>query len=273
MEEGKKPDTGQAEAVDRGEQPEPSKEGSTETPKPTPKPSGADEKAVGEGEKPASSAPSEEASKPAAGGRGAESEKAGVKPAGKPVVKPGAKPPPRKPRPKGPTYEDLGDDPLLTELKKHFGDDKVSGQSFLKQRIYTVGLDVLYDVMLFLRDQAPSPFDYLNDLTALDYLGDEQRFCMVYQICAHTSNEIIRVKARLGADEVVPSMTAIWKTSNWMEREVYDMYGIEFSGHPDLKRILLPDDWLGFPLRKDYDIKLQDQTWIRNHLKIRKVPS
>ena len=179
---------------------------------------------------------------------------------------------PRKARKKGPSYEDLKDDALLESLKKQFPGEILSGQSFLGQSIYTVKPGVLYDVMLSLRDHSESPFDYMIDISALDYLGDQERFLMVYQIYSYATKKLLRVKSRFGEGDPVPSMTSIWKTADWLEREVYDMFGILFSGHPDLKRILLPDDWHGFPLRKDYDIKLQDQSWIRNHLKIRKTP-
>lgn len=175
-------------------------------------------------------------------------------------------------RKKGPSYEDLKDDALLEGLKAQFPGEILSGQSFLKQSIYTVAPGVLYDVMLALRDHSETPFDYLIDVSALDYLGDQERFLMVYQLYSYATKRLLRVKSRFGEGDPVPSMTSIWKTADWLEREVYDMFGILFSGHPDLKRILLPHDWHGFPLRKDYDIKLQDQSWIRNHLKIRKTP-
>ncbi len=175
-------------------------------------------------------------------------------------------------RKKGPSYEDLKDDALLEGLKKQFPGEILSGQSFLGQSIYTVKPGVLYDVMLALRDHSESPFDYMIDVSALDYLGDQERFLMVYQLYSYATGRLLRVKSRFGEGDPVPSMTSIWKTADWLEREVYDMFGILFSGHPDMKRILLPEDWHGFPLRKDYDIKLQDQSWIRNHLKIRKTP-
>ncbi len=183
--------------------------------------------------------------------------------------KPAAKKPPVK---KGPTYEDLKDDPLLKDLRDRFPNGVLSGQSFLGQPIYTVTIDVLPDVMSYLKNSDQWAFDYLVDLTCLDYVGDEKRFCMVYHLYSHKSARLIRIKARAAVDEMVPSMSSIWRTADWLEREAYDMFGVEFSGHPDLRRILLPDDWLGYPLRKDYDIKLQDQAWIRNHLRIRKVP-
>ena len=175
-------------------------------------------------------------------------------------------------RKKGPSYEDLKDDAVLESLRKQFPGEILSGQTFLGQSIYTVTPGVLYDVMLALRDHPESPFDYLIDVSALDYLGDQERFLMVYHLYSYATKKLIRVKSRVREGDPVPSMTSIWKTTDWLEREVYDMFGILFSGHPDLKRILLPDDWHGFPLRKDYDIKLQDQSWIRKHLKIRKTP-
>ena len=185
---------------------------------------------------------------------------------------PAAEKPKPKPKPKKPTYEDMEEDVLLDSLKGQFPQGIVSGQVFLEQSIYNVTLDRLYDVMLYLRDHGEFSFDYLVDLTALDYLGDEERFVLVYQLYSYQTSRLIRVKARLPEDEPAPSVTSIWRTANWLEREVYDMFGIEFSGHPELRRILLPDDWRGYPLRKDYDIKLQDQTWIKNHLRMRKLP-
>ena len=184
-----------------------------------------------------------------------------------------AKPaPPKAARKKVLSYEDLEEDTLLQKLKEKFSEHIFSAQSFLHQPIYTVSVDCLYDVMIELKDSPDWDFDYLVDLTALDYLGDDKRFCMVYHLYSYKNGKLIRIKARISEEEVVPSVTSIWKTADWMEREVYDLFGIEFSGHDNLKRILLPDDWHGHPLRKDYDIKLQDQAWIKKHLHIRKTP-
>ncbi len=182
------------------------------------------------------------------------------------------KPPAKPAKKKVPTYEDLADDPLLKRLQERFSEDILSGQSFLDQETYTVSLGALYDVLLLLRDDADSDYDYLVDFTALDYLGDEKRFCLVYHLYSHRRKSFVRVRCALAEGGSVPSVCSVWKTADWMEREVYDLFGIDFSGHPDLKRILLPDDWHGYPLRKDYDIKLQDQAWIREHLQIRKTP-
>ncbi len=183
-----------------------------------------------------------------------------------------AKPAPKAAKKKGLSYEDLEDDALLNRLKEKFSEGISSGQSFLNQPTYSVSVDCLYDVMIELKDSPDWDFDYLVDLTALDYLEDEKRFCMVYHLYSYKHGKLIRVKARISEEEVVPSVTSVWKTAGWMEREVYDLFGIEFSGHDNLKRILLPDDWHGHPLRKDYDIKLQDQAWIKKHLHIRKTP-
>jgi len=181
-------------------------------------------------------------------------------------------PPAKAAKKKGPTYEDLVDDPLLESLQEKFSEGILSGQSFLDQATYTVSLGVLYDVLIHLRDDTDSDYDYLVDLTALDYLGDEKRFCMVYHLYSHPKKSFIRVRCGVAEGESVPSAISVWRTADWMEREVYDLFGIDFSGHPNLKRILLPDDWHGHPLRKDYDIKLQDQVWIKEHLQIRKTP-
>ena len=183
-----------------------------------------------------------------------------------------AKPTPRKAQ-KGPAYVDLENDPLLDDLREKFTGGIVEGQMFLDQPIYTVDLNQLLDLVVYLRDSPQWNFDYLLDLTALDYLGDEKRFCVVYHLYSIRTGKLIRIKARAEEGALVPSLTPVWPNADWLEREVYDLFGIVFSGHDDLRRILLPEDWNGHPLRKDYDIKLQDQAWIKSHLHIRKTPA
>ena len=82
------------------------------------------------------------------------------------------------------------------------------------------------------------------------------------------ANDRLRVKCRIKEWESIESVVSVWPTANWLEREVYDMFGIRYANHPDLKRILLPEDWQGFPLRKDYNFRLQDVEWVRKHLGI-----
>jgi len=95
------------------------------------------------------------------------------------------------------------------------------------------------------------------------------RYCLRHGLLpAHSSEQYRHDVGAASADERVPSVQGIWSTANWMEREVYDMFGVVFEGHPDLKRILLPDEWQGHPLRKDYDILTQDTAWVRENLGI-----
>lgn len=111
----------------------------------------------------------------------------------------------------------------------------------------------LVDVMSFLRDDAECAFDMLTDLTAVDYLGQQPRFEVVYHLYSLAKNKRLRVKARVGeqAPEIA-TLCELWASANWMEREVWDLYGIRFAGHPDLRRILLYEEFQGHPLRKDY---------------------
>ena len=114
-------------------------------------------------------------------------------------------------------------------------------------------------------------FDYLMCITSYD-LGSG-KLGLAYNLHSNDKKHSLEIKIEFDQLVEIPSVTSIWKSANWMEREVYDLFGIKFSGHPDLRRILLPEGWHGYPLRKDYDIKLQDQSWIREHLKIRKTPN
>ena len=108
----------------------------------------------------------------------------------------------------------------------------------------------------------------LADLTAVDWPKREKRFDVVLNLYSFAKNERLRLKVWAADAEEVPSVVSVWPTANWQEREVFDMFGIVFSGHPNLKRILLPDEWQGYPLRKDYDILQQDTAWVRENLGI-----
>ena len=100
-----------------------------------------------------------------------------------------------------------------------------------------------------------SGFIFLTDLTAIDRHPAEPRFEVVYLLTAPELRERVRLKVRLpGMDPALPSATALWPGANWLEREVFDLFGIRFDGHPDLRRILMPDDWEGHPLRKDFPL-------------------
>jgi len=98
-------------------------------------------------------------------------------------------------------------------------------------------------------------FDYLVDVSGVDNFGEEPRFEMVYELCSLADNQHLRLKVRISEDELeVPSVTGVWRTANWHEREAYDMMGIKFAGHPDLRRILMWDGYPYFPLRKDFPL-------------------
>lgn len=126
----------------------------------------------------------------------------------------------------------------------------------------------LLDVARHLRDAPDAAFDMCSDVTATDWPLRPERFDVVYCLYSTQHRHRIRVKARAGEHEPVPSMSGVWPAANWLERECYDMFGIKFEGHPDLRRILLPDEWKGHPLRKDYGIIQQDQEWVKINLGI-----
>jgi NADH-quinone oxidoreductase subunit C len=105
----------------------------------------------------------------------------------------------------------------------------------------------------FLRSDPELRFTFLSDITPVDHFPLEPRFELNYHLASLERRDRVRLKVRLsGIDPAVPSVTSVWPTANWHEREAFDLFGIRFEGHPDLRRILLPDDWEGYPLRKDY---------------------
>jgi NADH-quinone oxidoreductase subunit C len=119
-----------------------------------------------------------------------------------------------------------------------------------------VGAARFAEVCAFLRDTPGCQFDYLSDLTAVDWPSrPEKRFDLVACLYSTTLRQRVRVKVRLAEDESVASVTGVWPAANWLEREVYDMFGVTFAGHPDLRRMLMPFDWQGHPQRKDYPLE------------------
>ena len=109
-----------------------------------------------------------------------------------------------------------------------------------------------------LRDRAELGFSLLAELTAVDFWPREPRFEVVYLLVSIANRVRLRVKVRLqGADAHLATVTSVWPAANWLEREVWDLFGIAFDGHPDPRRLLMPEDWEGFPLRKDYPVQIQ----------------
>ena len=143
---------------------------------------------------------------------------------------------------------------VVTRLRERFGDAVLEVKEALGELTVVVDGDRIVDVGAFLRDDPELRYDLLSGLTAVDWLLQERepRYQVVYHLLSIPHNERLRLKIGVEEDDpVASSVVGVWPTANWLEREVYDMYGIRFSGHPDLRRILMPDDWPTHPLRKD----------------------
>jgi NADH-quinone oxidoreductase subunit C len=155
---------------------------------------------------------------------------------------------------------------LPTRLSQRFGNEISEFSSYLRQNFLVASPDAAIPVLSYLRME--EGFDYLVELTAVDYPNRADRFDLVYILYSFASNQRIRVKTRI-ADGYKPlTATGVYATANWLEREVFDMFGIEFAQHPDMRRILMPDDWRGYPLRKDYHILRMDNQWVQENLGI-----
>jgi NADH-quinone oxidoreductase subunit C len=151
-------------------------------------------------------------------------------------------------------------------LRTHLGSDVVETSLYLEQPFAIVTLQAVLPALELLQKQAA--FDYLVDITAVDYAKRDPRFELVYVLYSYSRNERIRLKALVGVQDQPASAVGLFVGANWLEREVADMFGISFLGHPDPRRILMPEDWSGYPLRKDYGIVEMDNHWVRKHLGI-----
>jgi len=207
---------------------------------------------------PAPLPPPEGEKKPTAEKPAAASPAAPAKPAA-PAAKPAAPAKPAGPVPLPWTS------PLVEKYKSQYGSG-LEAQTYLGQNYLTVDRSLIPDILRRLRDD--EQFDYCVDITAVHYPKREKPFDVVWILYSFPRNERVRVKTQIADGASIPSSFPIWPTANWLEREVYDMFGIQFDGHPDLKRILLPDGWKGHPLRKDYGILQQDKEWVQINLGI-----
>ncbi len=160
--------------------------------------------------------------------------------------------------------------PVQAFLADRFGEAVVEAHAFRGDATVVVQRERVVDVLRALRE-TPWRFEMLIDLTAWDRLPAEPRFEVVYHLLSLERGERLRVKTRVpGTDPVLPSAVAVFAGANWFEREVWDLFGIRFEGHPNLVRILMPDDWEGHPLRRDYPLT-EEPVEFRGH--VPKVPS
>ncbi len=144
----------------------------------------------------------------------------------------------------------------LDKLSRQFPRSVVETHTHRGDATAIVRKDEILAICRFLRDDPELAYDFMMDLTAVDYLGKEPRFEVVYHLYSLSKNQRVRIKARVPeADCTIDSIVSIWVAADWFEREVFDLYGIIFNGHPNLKRLLLYEGFEGHPLRKDYPLK------------------
>ena len=185
-------------------------------------------------------------------------------PLAKPAA-PAAKPGP--PAPKPPVVLQLPlDNDLTKRYRERFGAAILDALEDRKQPYLIIDAAQLSEIARYSRDE--EKFDLLEDYTAVDWPRREKRFDLIAILYSFPHNLRLRLKVPIAEAEQPASLVEIWPAANWLEREIFDMFGIEFTGHPDLKRILMPDEWQGHPLRKDYDILKQDAAWVRENLGI-----
>jgi NADH-quinone oxidoreductase subunit C len=180
--------------------------------------------------------------------------------------KAGAPKPPVKKKDEGPKPVDASNHPLVTKLKEKLGDAVIEASEFLGQLSIAIARERILDACMVLRDDEETPFNYLSDLTCVHYPDNRSApFQVVYSLYSISKNERVRLNVDTTA-EGVESVTSVWPAADWPEREVYDLFGVVFHNHPDLRRILLPPDWDGHPLRKDYPLEFIENRWTENHL-------
>ena len=146
----------------------------------------------------------------------------------------------------------------VQKLRERFAGDILDVKEFRGEVTITVKKENIVEICKFLKSSAA--YNLLTDVTAVDYLGQDPRFLVVYNMYSIPNKDRLRVKAQVTeGDATIDTVSAVWSTADWLEREVFDLFGITFNGHPDLRRILMTEDWVGHPLRKDYPLQGPDR--------------
>lgn len=155
----------------------------------------------------------------------------------------------------------------VEKLAAQFADVEFEVHRFRGEVTVYVPRELIVEVCTFLRDDAQLQYNYLSDLTGNDWPERNPRFEVIYHLYSMEHFTRLRLKVRVPADDCTcPTVVGVWSTANWHERETFDLFGIVFEGHPDLRRILLPVEWEGHPLRQDYEIG-----WEEPEFTVRKV--
>src|SRR5882762_1072818 len=179
---------------------------------------------------------------------------------------PGAPKAPVKKKEEGPKPVDASHHTLVKKLKTQFDGAVGEALEFVGQVSIRIEPARIVEVCHFLRDDPETSFNYLSDLTCVHYpMRHEAPLEVVYNLYSIPRNERLRLKVSITESSGVDSVTGVWPSANWMEREVYDLFGVNFKNHPDLRRILLPLDWEGHPMRKDYALEFVENAWTANH--------
>ena len=146
----------------------------------------------------------------------------------------------------------------VIKLKEKFAASIIAVAEFRGEVTVTVAKQDIVAICRFLKESLQ--YNLLTDVTAVDYLGKEPRFMAVYNLYSIPNKDRLRVKAPITeSDCTIDTVSTLWNSANWLEREAYDLFGIIFTNHPDLRRILMTDDWVGHPLRKDYPLQGPDR--------------
>ncbi|HRV08416.1 MAG TPA: NADH-quinone oxidoreductase subunit C [Acidobacteriota bacterium] len=147
----------------------------------------------------------------------------------------------------------MQESPVIARIKQHFGDDLIATHQHLGEDTVIIRREKIVELARFLKEDPELQFNFLMDLAAVDYLPRRPRFEVVYHFFSLRNRLRLRVKVPVPEhDAVVDSLCPLWKGADWYEREAWDMFGIRFRNHPDLRRILMYDEFEGHPLRKDY---------------------
>jgi NADH-quinone oxidoreductase subunit C len=205
------------------------------------------------------------AAKPAAPAAGA------AKPAAAPAAKAAPHPPPAAAPPSGPTDPpppaDKTAPAFIASLQAAIPESVKHVSYWVGDWTIVVPVEHLIAAVKHLRDAPDALFDFCSDVTATDWPPrKEGRFDVVYCLFSTRLRHRIRVKVIAAENQPVPSVTGVWPAADWLEREVYDMFGVNFTGHPDRRRILMPEDWQGFPERKDYPLEGPGELLMENPL-------